>query len=116
MSVSVDESPVLSLTERAAEEVASMRDSSEENAGKTLRVYVEKGGCSGMQYGLVFDEEREGDLKVEMHGVQVLVDAFSADFVRGSQVDFSDELTGGGFKISNPNARSNCGCGKSFEA
>ena len=86
-----------------------------ENAGKSFRVYVEQGGCSGMQYGMVFDEQRDGDIVGEHDGVRVLVDAFSSTYLRGTQVDFSDELTGGGFKISNPNAKQSCGCGKSFQ-
>jgi iron-sulfur cluster assembly accessory protein len=65
---------------------------------------------------MVFDEKRPDDASVDLHGVSVLVDPFSANYLRGSVVDFSDELTGGGFKISNPNARQSCGCGKSFEA
>jgi len=85
------------------------------NAGKHLRVYVEQGGCSGMQYGLVFDQQRDGDIASESDGVTVLVDAFSAKYLRGGIVDFSDTLTGGGFKFTNPNARHSCGCGKSFE-
>jgi len=87
-----------------------------ENAGKIMRVYVEQGGCSGMQYSMVFDEKRGDDLIVEMHGVAVVVDPFSAQYLKGTQVDFSDALTGGGFKIANPNARQSCGCGKSFQA
>ena len=105
---------VLALTARAAEEIKSLR-SLPDNAGKTLRVYVEKGGCSGMQYGLVFDEKRDGDLVAEQDGVTALVDSFSAGYLRGTVIDFSDELTGGGFKIGNPNAKQSCGCGKSFE-
>jgi len=106
---------VISLTPSAAEEVKSMLTQAE-NAGKTLRVYVEEGGCSGMQYSMVFDEKRPDDFAVEMHGVSVLVDPFSANYLRGTVVDFSNALTGGGFKISNPNAKQSCGCGKSFEA
>jgi iron-sulfur cluster assembly protein len=86
-----------------------------DNAGKQFRVYVEQGGCSGMQYGMVFDEQREGDVVGEQDGVTLLVDAFSAQYLRGTEVDFSEALTGGGFKISNPNARQSCGCGKSFQ-
>lgn len=86
-----------------------------ENEGKSFRVHVEQGGCSGMQYGMVFDEQRDGDIIGEHDGVRVLVDAFSATYLRGTQVDFSDALTGGGFKISNPNAKQSCGCGKSFQ-
>jgi iron-sulfur cluster assembly accessory protein len=80
-----------------------------------LRIYVEKGGCSGLQYGMVFDEKRADDLAQSCLGVAVLVDPFSADFVRGSVVDFSDALNGGGFKITNPQAARSCGCGRSFE-
>jgi iron-sulfur cluster assembly accessory protein len=68
-----------------------------------------------MQYGLVFDEQRAGDLVTEQGGVTALVDAFSAEYLRGSVVDFSDALTGGGFKLTNPKAKHSCGCGKSFE-
>jgi len=105
---------VISLTPSAAEEVKVLL-AKPENAGKWLRVFVEQGGCSGMQYNMVFDEKREGDSVTEQHGVAVLVDDFSAAYLRGTVVDFSSALTGGGFKISNPNARQSCGCGKSFE-
>jgi iron-sulfur cluster assembly protein/iron-sulfur cluster insertion protein len=107
---------VVTLTENAASQVKAMLAENPENQGKILRVYVESGGCSGMQYGLVFDEERAGDIRVEHFGVPVVVDSFSAEYLRGSKVDFIDGLTGGGFKVSNPNARHSYGCGKSFEA
>ena len=108
--------PAVSLTESAANHVKEMLVEQTENAGKFLRVYVEDGGCSGMQYGMVFDEKRADDLVSDFHGISVLVDPFSANYLRGTVIDFSDALTGGGFKISNPNARQSCGCGKSFEA
>ena len=107
--------PVIQLTPGAAEEVKALA-AQPGNSGKHLRVFVEKGGCSGMQYSMTFDEKRDGDFCVEMHGVSVLVDSFSADYLRGTIVDFSSALTGGGFKIENPNARQSCGCGKSFQA
>ena len=113
MEVVTTSEPVLSLTPGAAEEVKSIL-TQPENAGKNLRVYVEQGGCSGMQYGMVFDEQRDGDLVSEHDGVTVLVDGISAQYLRGTFVDFSDALTAGGFKISNPNAKQSCGCGKSF--
>ena len=106
---------VISVTENAAAEIKSML-TNPENQGKMMRVYVEQGGCSGMQYSMVFDEKRPDDLAAEMHGVCVLVDPFSAKFLQGTVVDFSDALTGGGFKLNNPNARQSCGCGKSFQA
>jgi|SRR5580693_9266230 iron-sulfur cluster assembly accessory protein len=106
---------IVGLTERAAGECRSLL-ALPENAGKKFRVYVEQGGCSGMQYGMVFDEQRDGDLASEQRGVAVLVDPISAQYLRGTVVDFSDALTGGGFKITNPNAKESCGCGKSFAA
>lgn len=105
---------IIALTPAAVEQVRAMQEQPD-NAGKLLRVYVEKGGCSGMQYGLVFDEQRDGDVVTEQDGVTALVDAFSAEYLRGSVVDFSDALTGGGFKLTNPKAKHSCGCGKSFE-
>ena len=117
MSASVEtQASVVSLTQSAAEHIRSMQADQPDSAGKVLRVYVEGGGCSGMHYGMVFDEKRDGDLSLEFFGVPVLVDAVSADHLKGSIIDYSDALTGGGFKITNPNAKSSCGCGKSFEA
>jgi iron-sulfur cluster assembly accessory protein len=116
MSSVSDKEAVISLTESAASQIKSMLAGDTENAGKGLRLFIESGGCSGMQYGMVFDEKRADDLSTEMHGVPVVVDPISANYLRGATVDFSEALTGGGFKISNPNARQSCGCGKSFEA
>jgi iron-sulfur cluster assembly accessory protein len=113
MSETATTETIINLTASAAVEVKHLL-AQPENAGKQLRLYVEQGGCSGMQYGMVFDERRDGDLVAEPEGVSVLVDAFSAKYLQGVVVDFSDALTGGGFKITNPNARQNCGCGKSF--
>jgi len=112
------ESPktVVELTAEARAQVRAMWQDAPEDHGKPLRVYVEQGGCSGMQYGLVFDEVRDGDVIQEFEEVRVVVDAVSAGYLAGSIVDFSESLTGGGFKITNPRARQSCGCGKSFEA
>jgi iron-sulfur cluster assembly accessory protein len=115
MEVSTTTEPVVQLTPSAAGEIQALLQKSE-NIGKVFRVYVEQGGCSGMQYSMTFDEQRTDDLSSQAHGVQVLVDPFSAQYLRGAVVDFSDSLTSGGFKISNPNARQSCGCGKSFTA
>jgi iron-sulfur cluster assembly accessory protein len=108
--------PVIRLTEMAATHVRNMQAAQAENAGKPLRVYVEGGGCSGLQYGMVFDEKRDGDHTAESHGVAVVIDPASVDYLRGAEIDYSEALTGGGFRIKNPQARSSCGCGKSFEA
>lgn len=114
MSENAPAESVVHLTARAVEAVQSQL-AKPENSGKHLRLFVEEGGCSGMQYGLVFDEKRDGDFVAD-DGVAVLVDPISANYLRGAVVDFSDALTGGGFKISNPNAKQSCGCGKSFGA
>lgn len=108
------EETVVSLTESAMGEVKSLLGKTE-NSGKNLRLYIEEGGCSGMQYGMVFDEQREGDIVSETGGVSVLIDAVSVNYLRGAVVDYSESLTAGGFKISNPNAKQSCGCGKSFQ-
>ena len=116
MDTATENDVVVSLTESAALQVKVLLADEKENAGKTLRVFVEGGGCSGMQYGMVFDEKRDDDFSGQFYGVSVLVDPFSANYLRGSVVDFKDQLNGGGFKITNPKARQSCGCGKSFEA
>src|SRR5438034_10735946 len=98
MDVNAPTEAVVNLTATAAEEVKALLQKPE-NAGKTLRVYVEQGGCSGMQYSMVFDEKRPDDLPSEMLGISILVDPFSAQYIRGAVVDFNEGLTGGGFKI-----------------
>ena len=105
----------VTLTPEAVAEVQRMIAAEVDPEGKALRVYVEQGGCSGMQYGLVFDEKRDADQVLDCDGVPVVVDEISADFLRGSVVSFSDDLDESGFKITNPNAKVSCGCGKSFE-
>ncbi len=112
--MTLQETQVIQLTETAAREVRNLL--AKEPPGRHLRVYVDKGGCAGLQYGLVFDEERPGDTVSEHLGLRVLVDDFSVPYLRGTVVDFDESLTGGGFKIRNPNARQSCGCGNSFEA
>lgn len=114
MNSSATVESIVNLTTPAVAELKHL-SALPENSGKHLRLYVEQGGCSGMQYGMVFDEQRDGDLVSGHDGVSVLVDAFSAKYLQGAVVDFSDALMGGGFKLTNPNARQSCGCGKSFE-
>ena len=80
-----------------------------------LRVAVEGGGCSGFQYQFdLVDEVQDDDLKVERDGAAALVDVVSLALLKGSEIDFVDELAGAEFKIRNPNAKSSCGCGVSF--
>jgi iron-sulfur cluster assembly accessory protein len=107
---------VVHITPRAADKVRQLmeRDGRE---GFGLRIKVVGGGCSGLQYQLVFDDQvTDWDQQNEEHGVKVLVDSKSAVYLAGAQVDFVDDLNGSGFKIENPNATSTCGCGESFGA
>ncbi|MFQ5700242.1 MAG: iron-sulfur cluster insertion protein ErpA [Acidobacteriota bacterium] len=81
-----------------------------------LRVFVEGGGCAGLQYGLVFeDAEQEGDEVIGQEGYKILVDRFSAPYLDGMTIDYVTSLQGAGFKIENPNATGSCGCGNSFK-
>ena len=84
--------------------------------GQGLRVRVRGGGCSGYEYQLAFDTPREGDQVIEQDGVKVVIDPKSLLFLAGSEIDFQDGLTGAGFAIKNPNSKSSCGCGQSFQA
>lgn len=107
---------MMTVTPVAAERIKEAIEA-EGKPGLSLRVYVEGGGCSGMQYGLVFeDEEKDGDEVVSAEGIRILVDRFSAPYLTGSQIDYVTTLQGAGFKINNPNATGSCGCGHSFKA
>ena len=101
------------LTPRAANQVRSMRADSGTAAGR-LRLFVEHGGCSGLQYGMSFDEPKAEDASFESEGVGIVVDPRSLEHLDGTTVDFDDGLHGKGFEIKNPNAHTTCGCGKSF--
>jgi len=79
-----------------------------------LRVGVKGGGCSGFQYQLAFDEQRDGDVVFEDHGLRILVDGPSLPYVDGSQIDYVEAMTGAGFQVVNPNVVAACGCGSSF--
>ncbi len=79
-----------------------------------LRVGVRGGGCSGFQYQLAFDEERDGDIVFESRGLKLLVDRGSLQYVAGSTIEYEDSLQGAGFKVENPNVVAACGCGSSF--
>jgi len=108
---------IIIVTESAAGKIRELL--AEE--GKTesgLRVFVQGGGCSGFQYGLMIEEDGAGvgDQAFESNGVRLFVDPVSVSYLRGAEVDFVDTITGGGFTIKNPNATSTCGCGSSFSA
>jgi iron-sulfur cluster insertion protein len=103
----------VTVTERAVSKIAAIL--SKEPAGAMLRVSVEGGGCSGFQYQFdLVDEAHDDDLRVERDGAAALVDVVSLALLKGSEIDFVDELAGAEFRVRNPNAKSSCGCGVSF--
>jgi len=107
---------MLTLTEKAQGKVKEILDSQPEPfAG--LRVQVVGGGCSGFQYHMGFEkQENSGDEILEMGGFKVFVDRGSSMYLDGTEIDWVEALTGSGFKFNNPNVKSTCGCGESFQA
>lgn len=108
------EGKVITISEYGAEKAQSiLAGSGKQDAG--VRVFIKSGGCSGYQYGMAIDDrELEGDTIVYDRGVKLLVDQASLALLSGSEVDFVENLMGGGFTVNNPNATSSCGCGHSF--
>lgn len=106
---------MIEITDRGAEKVHEFLASQQADVSVAgLRVGVRGGGCSGFQYQLAFDEQRENDVVFESHGLKLLVDGESLQFVRGSTIDYEESLQGAGFKVENPNVVAACGCGSSF--
>jgi len=102
------------ITDSAARRIAALKEQ-EAAAGAFLRIAVSGGGCSGFQYGLSFDDQRNpDDFVFEKDGVAIVVDDVSLDLLNGAEVDFVEDLIGASFQIKNPNAASSCGCGNSF--
>ena len=105
--------PEVTVSARAAKRIAEILKA--EASPAMLRIAVTGGGCSGFQYNFALDEARaDDDLVIERDGAVVLIDPMSLDFLKGSEIDFVDDLIGASFKINNPNAQSSCGCGTSF--
>jgi len=106
---------VISVTDRAAQEVARIIDEQKLSEATVLRVGVKGGGCSGFSYTLGFDDlTNEVDQIFQINGVSVAVDPKSFLYLNGTQIDFEESLMGRGFKFGNPNAAKSCGCGESF--
>jgi iron-sulfur cluster assembly protein len=106
---------MITFTDKGAEKVQEFlarQGAAIETSG--LRVGVRGGGCSGFQYALAFDSQREDDEVFEDHGLRILVDRPSLPYVRGAVVDYVESLQGAGFKVDNPNVTAACGCGSSF--
>jgi len=113
-SAGSEETEMVKLTDRAASEIKGLLEKQNKTEAM-LRVFVSGGGCSGFQYGMSLeDASMEGDYQEEISGVKIIVDPRSAMYIEGAEVDFVDNMMGGGFKIDNPNAASSCGCGTSF--
>ncbi len=106
---------LIAITPVAAAKVKELLAEEPDGALLVLRVAIQGGGCSGFQYGLGFDSGTiEGDMEMELEGVRVVVDPFSAPYLRGSTIDYLNTIQESGFKIDNPNAVASCGCGHSF--
>ncbi|CAA6603017.1 putative iron-sulfur cluster insertion protein ErpA [Rhodospirillaceae bacterium LM-1] len=104
----------IALTESAAERIRILIEG-EGNPALKLRLSVQGGGCSGFSYGITLDAEtQQGDSVFENHGIQIVIDDASLDLLRGTEVDFVEDLSGSSFVLRNPNASSTCGCGNSF--
>lgn len=108
-------SEMISVTENAVRQLQSLLSQRAQNSRKGLRVQVAKGGCSGLHYEMTLDEKQDGDAVVERDGMQFFIDGESVPYLRGATLDFTDGLTGTGFRVVNPNASRTCGCGSSFE-
>lgn len=104
--INITDSTIVKLTDLLAEEG---------NPNLKLRVFVQGGGCSGMQYGFSFDEEmNEDDFEIDKGAVKILIDSMSMQYLQDATIDYKEDLMESGFSISNPNAQTSCGCGSSF--
>jgi len=109
------EPTALAISPGAVKRIRAMMDRGDAAPGSVFRVSVSGGGCSGFQYGFSFDEKpASDDVVFEADGVRVVVDEVSLELVKGSELSYVEDLVGSFFKMSNPNAKSSCGCGTSF--
>jgi iron-sulfur cluster insertion protein len=115
----------LNFTDACAQKVWDLIVEEDDNEGLNLRVYIQGGGCSGFQYGFMFDTEVRDDDHVEVKSihdtdgavlgsVQLLVDSLSLQYLLGADIDYREDVAGSQFVIRNPNAKTTCGCGSSF--
>jgi iron-sulfur cluster assembly accessory protein len=114
MQAAIEDKERMSVTDAAAAKATELLAASGKD-GAAIRVFVKSGGCSGYQYGMAIDDRRlEGDREFEERGVHMVVDPRSWPLLAGSEVDYVENMMGGGFSVHNPNATSSCGCGHSF--
>jgi iron-sulfur cluster assembly protein len=113
----MEETALVTLTQTAADKLLGIMNEKGLVDSHALRVFVSGGGCSGMQYGMTFENNpRPVDTMFEQHGLRVVIDPRSLPYLEGANIDYVDSLMGGGFHIENPNAVSSCGCGQSFRS
>lgn len=113
-TTTIETMPILTVSSSAVQVIRTLLEQ-RQIPNHALRVFVSGGGCSGMQYGMAFEETpREFDKVVAVDGVRLIVDPTSLMYLQGATIDYVDSLMGGGFRIENPNAASSCGCGHSF--
>lgn len=106
----------IALTDKAAEQIKLFaKEHSADTDGKTFRIFIQASGCSGYEYGFTFDHERPNDLKLSHNDVDFLVDPKSAKFLQNCVMDYKETIQATGFVIQNPQVKSTCGCGSSFE-
>ena len=114
MADTTTDTPPFGVTEAAAKRIAWVL-SQEEHNGLMLRIAVSGGGCSGFQYSFTFDDSRgEADFVIEREGATVLIDETSLELLKGSEIDYVEDMIGASFQIKNPQAKTTCGCGNSF--
>lgn len=105
----------VTLTDRAVTKIKEFYSQDPALTGKSLRVFVETGGCSGYSYGFKFDDPKSEDTELPYEGFKVLVDPNAGKLISGSIIDYKEDFGSEGFAIQNPNAKKSCGCGNSFE-
>lgn len=105
---------MINLTESARSRIKEIL-AEEDTPNIKLRIFVQGGGCSGMQYGFTFDQEQaEDDFEITFDGGSMLIDSMSGQYLQGANIDYKEDLMGSNFSIDNPNAVTSCGCGSSF--
>jgi len=112
MAVEIQE-PIVTFTKKAIDKVKEfLKEENDPNLG--LRIYIASGGCAGFSYGMTFDTETDDDYVYQVEGVKVIIDKYSAKYLKGASIDYVETLMASGFKIDNPNAVYSCSCGSSF--
>lgn len=106
---------IVTLTPNAVSKIKSLIQNDPQSQGKALRIYLEAGGCSGYQYGFVYDAKKDDDHVISSEGISVIIDPKSGELLKGSVIDYKEDFGGEGFAIQNPNVKKSCGCGNSVD-